>query len=132
MNGRTGSGQRLQVRVALDLVERGRWDLGRDIDAARLELGHQGGRVGDRSENQRLDLRRPLPVVWVGLQHDPLVLLPLLEGEGAGPDWLLEEGVALRLDLVHRDDRMVVQEDERQGVRLGRLDDHRHIVRRLG
>ena len=71
-----------------------------DVDLAREQGGEAGAELGDEAEGHAARVRRPLPVVGVLLEDEPLVALPLDELEGPGADGPL--GELRRAELAER------------------------------
>ena len=95
---------------ALHLVGR---DVLDDVGLAVEQGGDPRGGLGDEPERDALDLRLAAPVVGVRLQRHPVALHPLDELEGAGPDRMEGEVVALLLHVLWR------QHDDAPAARVG-------------
>ncbi len=100
----------------------------RHVDLAVLQRGHPHRVVGDRLEDDRLDLRRAAPVAREGLHHDLFVLGPADELVRPGPDGGPgDRGRVLARVLLGRVHRGLTQGDVAQEHRPGLLgvDPHR-------
>jgi hypothetical protein len=103
------------------------------MDVALAQRQKRGLGVRIDLEDQAVQLRRPAPVVLVGLQDDLVVVAPLLEHEGPGADGIVAEvlaGLDRRLRADHavpdhgkagEEGRESMLELERDGVVVDRL-----------
>ena len=116
-----GDRRQLEPTILAHRVEVGRGDALDQVELARLQIGETHGRVGDRQEDNAVEMYRVLvPIIGEAIEHDAILRYPLGEFVGAGAHRMLAELVARRLSRLGRNDHpgTVGQLRQQRGERL--------------
>jgi len=107
-----------EVAGGFELLQAVRRHFHHDVEPTRQHLGDARVGVGDRPEDDRLELRRPVPIVFVPGRHHFRVRLPFGEFVGAGAGGIAAEILAVFLHRRGRDD---------QAGRIGEIGQERRV-----